>query len=95
MFSTDRIITLGVVFLHAADRRQQRANHPGLLRFVVGLAMHLRLRATRRLDGGAGRAGFRLRTGHNGASRSGARRALTDLAGLVAGADAGRAGGHR
>jgi hypothetical protein len=83
-----------VIPLHAADRSQKRAHHPGLLRLVVGLAIDLGLRAARRLYSGAGRAALGLRAGYDGAAGSGARRALTDLAGLVARADAGRAGGN-
>jgi len=56
--------------------------------------MHLGLRAAGRLDRGAGRAGFGLGTLDYGATGARARRALTDLARLVTGADAGWAGRH-
>jgi len=56
--------------------------------------MHLGLRAAGRLDRGAGRAALGLGTLYHGATGARARRALTDLARFVAGADAGRAGGH-
>ena len=81
--------------LHATDRREQRAHHPGLLLSVIGLTVDLGLRASRRLDRCARRAALGLRAGDHGASRARAGRALTDLTRLVTGADTGRAGGNR
>jgi hypothetical protein len=83
------------VCLHAADCCEQRADHPGLLFLVIGLTADLGFRASRRLNGGARRAALGLRAGDHGASRARAGRALTDLTGLVTGADTGRAGGNR
>ena len=80
--------------LHWADGRQQGAHHPRLLGLVVGLAGDMGLRATRRLHSSAGRALRGLGAGHHRATRAGARRALTDLTGLIACADARRAGWH-
>ncbi len=61
---------------------------------VGGLALNLGLGAGRAGHGGAGGAGLGLRTVGCGAARAGAGRALANLAGLGACADAGRAGGH-
>lgn len=79
---------------HAADGGEQRAHHPGFLRDIVRLALDDGFRAARRLDGGAGRAALGFGARDNGASRARARRALSNLAGLVARADAGRARRH-
>ena len=76
---------------HVADRGEQRAHHPGFLWDIIGLAFDNGFGATRGLDGRARRAALGLGAGDHRASRAGAGRALTDLAGLVAGADAGRA----
>jgi hypothetical protein len=83
------------VSLHATDRREQRAHHPGLLLSVIGLTVDLGFRASRRFYRSARRAALGLRAGDHGAPRARARRALTDLTGLVTGADTGRAGGNR
>jgi hypothetical protein len=87
-------LLLFFVYLHAADCCEQRADHPGLLFLVIGLTADLGFRASRRLDGGTRRAALGLRTGDYGASRTRAGRALTDLTGLVTGADTGGAGGN-
>ena len=76
-------------------RREQGAHQPGLFGFVSGLARDLGLWATGRLHGCAGRALLGLWAGNDGAARAGARRAGPNLAGLVARADAGRAGRNR
>ena len=83
-----------IYILHTADLCEQRAHHPRLLRLILGLAADDGLRAAGRLNRGARRARRRWRAGHNGATCDGAGRALTDLAGLVARADAGRARRH-
>jgi len=81
--------------LHARDGCQQRAHHPRLFRLVVGLARDLGLWATRGLHRRTGRAGSGLWALDHGAADHGAWRALTDLARLVARADARRAGRYR
>jgi hypothetical protein len=85
------VIELKALSLEARDCGQQRADHPGLLGLVVGLAADLGLRATRGLHSGTGRALFLGRAFDHRAAGAGARRARANLAGLVAGADAGRA----
>lgn len=80
--------------LQATNGRQHRAHHPGLLGLILGLAGDTRLRAARRLHSCTGRAGLGLRALNHRATHHRAGRALTDLAGLVAGADARRARGH-
>ena len=57
--------------------------------------MHLGFGAARRLDGCARRTALGLRAGHYRTSRPRAGRAFADLAGFVACADTGRAGGYR
>jgi hypothetical protein len=79
---------------HATDTSQQRPYHPRLLRLIVGLAMHLGLRAAGWLHGSARRAALGLRAGHHGAPRARAGWALTDLAWLVARADTRRTRRH-
>lgn len=83
------------ICLHAADRGKKRAHHPGFLRLVVGLAMHLGFRAAGRLHGGARGAALGFRAGDHGAAGTRAGWAFADLTGLVAGADAGWACGNR
>ena len=75
--------------------REQGADQPRLFGFVLGLARDLGLRATGRLHGRTGRALLGLRTDNDRATRPRARRAGTNLAGLVACTDTGRAGGNR
>ena len=84
---------LGYVCVLHARAGQQWAHHPGLFRRVVGLAAHFGLRAPRRLHRCTRRARLGLRALYDGAAGTGAGRALADLTGLVACADAGRAGG--
>jgi len=76
-------------------RRQHRPHEPRTLLLILRLAGHLRLRAPRRLHRSARSTGLGFWAGDHGTSGSRARRAFTNLAGLVAGADAGRAGRHR
>lgn len=78
--------------LHRTDAGQQRADHPGLFGLIVGLAGDLGLGAARGLNGGTGRTLPGRRAFDCRAARARAGRALTDLARLVACADAGRAG---
>lgn len=80
--------------LHRADGGQQWTDHPWLFTFIAGTAVHLWLRAAGWLHSCTGSAGLRLRAVWQWATGTRAGRAFTDLAGLVAGADAGRAGGH-
>jgi len=82
-------------FLHIADCAEERAHHPRLFGLVAGLAGDMRFGATRRLNGGTRRARLGLGALHCRAAGAGAGRALTDLAGLVAGADARRAWRNR
>jgi hypothetical protein len=80
-----------LVYLHRADRGQQRTHHPRILWLILRLAADLGLRTPWRLYGGAWRACCGLGALDNGASDHGARRALTDFARLVARRDARRA----
>jgi len=80
--------------LKATHRRQHRSHGPRLLLLIIGLAVHLGLRATWWLYRSARRARLGLGTLDNRAPRARARRALADLARLVACADARRARRH-
>jgi hypothetical protein len=81
--------------LHAGNSGEQRAYHPGLLRLIVGLAADLGLRAAGRLHCCAWRALLLWWALDHGATGTGARWARANLAGLVARADARRAGRNR
>ena len=63
----------------------------GIRGLVGGLALNLGLGAGRAAHSGTGGTGLGFRTVGRRAARTGARRAFANLAGLGAGADAGRA----
>ena len=78
--------------LTTGDRGQQRPNHPRFIWFIICLATNLRFRATRWFHGSTRGTGLGFRTCDHGTTRTRARRAFTNLARLIAGADARRAG---
>ena len=86
------VILLLFAISHARDRCQQRAHKPRLLLHIIGLAADRGFGAARGLHGRAGCARLGFGAGDNRATRTRARRAVANLAGLVARADAGRAG---
>jgi hypothetical protein len=78
-------------FLHT-NGRQHRSHRPIVFLRILGLAVHLGFRATRRLYRSARRARPRRRALYNGATRPRARRTVTYLTRLVTCADTRRAG---
>lgn len=82
------------MYLHIADRGEERAHHPGFFRYIIRLAFDDGFGASRRLHRCTRRAALGFGARDDGAARPGARRTFTDLARLVARADARWAGRH-